>query len=436
MTSYDPGLLIVADDLSGAADSAVAFADRTDVAVLLDATEPRPTTAVLAVDTDSRYLPGPAAAARVHEALAAAGPETRVYKKIDSTLRGNIGPEVRACLDALRARRHGPCLAVLAPAFPATGRTVRDGQVLVADGTLGQPRPVDRPSLTEQLTAVGLTVELLDLDTLRGGRAAARLAIAAGRSDAVVVDALTDDDLADVLAACADLPVLLVGSGGLAHRLAAPGRVGGDATATPVSARRPADPAGPLLICVGSRSEQARAQCRAVVERLPAVGVALPAGQDGRRAAAQEVRAALRAGHDTVLCHDPELPVTPARAQEFAAALAAAARDALPLAGGLVATGGETARAVLRTVGVTHLTVEGEPAPGVVRMRTPAGLPVVTKAGAFGDEGTLLRAAHALPGHTGAPRRPALSPTAGAPHVAAGAAGPRTEPSPTGPPCP
>jgi hypothetical protein len=36
----EPGVLIIADDLSGAADSAVALADRADTVVLLDAEAP------------------------------------------------------------------------------------------------------------------------------------------------------------------------------------------------------------------------------------------------------------------------------------------------------------------------------------------------------------------------------------------------------------
>jgi 4-hydroxythreonine-4-phosphate dehydrogenase len=78
--------------------------------------------------------------------------------------------------------------------------------------------------------------------------------------------------------------------------------------------------------------------------------------------------------------------------------LAQAAAASLDRAGTLVATGGETARAVLTAAGVDRLTVLGETAPGVVRSHVaPLGLDVVTKAGAFGDPDALL---HCLTYHS------------------------------------
>ncbi|GHJ42065.1 four-carbon acid sugar kinase family protein [Streptomyces sp. TS71-3] len=430
MTPYAPVLLIVADDLSGAADTAAAFAHRAGTAVLLDPGARPAGATVVAVDTDSRYLPPGEAAARVTRALAGYGPGTRVYKKIDSTLRGAVGPEVRACLSALRDRDGVRPLAVVAPAFPATGRMVVGGRVLVDGVPLEDVRPGHVP-LAEQLASAGLAVESLGLDALRRGDGARLLAEASRRADAVVVDAVTDADLARVLPATADLPVLLVGSGGLAHHLAlpevagpepgpetagqdpTPGAVGhgpapevaGSApdpeTGTPPPASGPAGTGPPrtpppLLICVGSRTAQARSQRRALIDRLPAVAVTVGTGPGAPLAAGRALRAALLAGHHVVLSPDPREEVRPARAGQFAHALAEAAAGGLPLAGALIATGGETARAVLRAAGAGSLAVQGEPAPGVVRMRTPGGLTVVTKAGAFGTEDTLLNAARAL----------------------------------------
>jgi 4-phospho-D-threonate 3-dehydrogenase / 4-phospho-D-erythronate 3-dehydrogenase len=400
-----PDLLIVADDLSGAADSAAALADRATTVVLLDADAALPPASVLAVDTDSRYAPPVAAGARAAAAIRRGGPGTLVYKKIDSTLRGNIGPEIRACLAALDARHGRRHLAVVAPAFPATGRTVAGGRVLVA-GEPVEARHPGRVPLLAQLDAAGLTVWLLDLDELRAGDPAALLAGAVGTVDAVVVDALTADDLALTAAASSGLPVLLAGSGGLAHHLTAP--TGAHAQA-PVTAGSPV--AGPVLAVVGSRSEQAYAQCRALAAGLPAVPVAVTDGDGGTERAAGELRAALAAGRDAVVFLDPGLAVEPARAQEFAGALAQVARAGLDAAGALVATGGETARAVLLAAGVHALTVDGESEPGVVRAHTADGLTVITKAGAFGDDGTLLRTARALRGTPGLP--PAAGATAG-----------------------
>ena len=394
--SPGPEVLIVADDLSGAADSAVALAPRAATSVVLDPAAPWPRASVLAVDTDSRYLAGPDAAARVRAAVARAARDTLVYKKIDSTLRGNIGPEIAACLAALAEHRGGRRhLAVVTPAFPATGRTVLGGEVLVNGVPLSERHP-KRVPLTRQLTEAGLRVAALSRPVLQGADPAAALrTLAAEGADAVVVDAVEEQDLARLAQACIrsrpELPVLLAGSGGLAHHLPLP--------ETP-AAERPAPPpwpAGPTLVCVGSRSEVAKAQCAALVERLPAHPVPVPAGPTGPAEAAARVRAALAAGRDVVVHPDPAEPVDPARAAEVAAGLAAAARPGLDLAGTLVATGGETARAVLLAAGVSHLTVEGEREPGVALARAHDGLPVITKAGAFGDPETLLRVVRSLP---------------------------------------
>ena len=76
----------------------------------------------------------------------------------------------------------------------------------------------------------------------------------------------------------------------------------------------------------------------------------------------------------------------------FAEALAPAAHQAAAL----VATGGETARALLTRIGARTLDLAGEVEPGVPVSRMADGRPVVTKAGAFGDAGTLCRCRRAL----------------------------------------
>jgi 4-hydroxythreonine-4-phosphate dehydrogenase len=108
-------------------------------------------------------------------------------------------------------------------------------------------------------------------------------------------------------------------------------------------------------------------------------------------ATAREVRAALSTG-PTVLSPDPAAPVVRSEAASVARLLAEVAAAALPETGTLVATGGETARAVLTHAGVTRLLVLGEVEPGIVRSRVPElDLDVVTKAGAFGDADALFR---------------------------------------------
>ena len=202
-----PKLLILADDLSGAADCAVAGVRaglRSAVMLRADVGHPigYPTSAdVLALDTDTRRANAvDAAATQVAAWHALARPATRLYKKIDSTLRGNVAAEV-AALAPLAG------LAIVAPAFPAAGRTTRDGRqwlhgVAVEDTEVWRNESIGgRADLRVMLERQGLQTAVLTLDDIRAGAAALAGRLAALQADgvqAVVCDAQTDDDLAHI----------------------------------------------------------------------------------------------------------------------------------------------------------------------------------------------------------------------------------------------
>ena len=81
------------------------------------------------INTQSRGMPPEEASARFRALcrdVSAAG-RTVWFKKIDSTLRGNVGAELAALHEAL-----APCVIVCTPALPEQGRTVRGGALLVA----------------------------------------------------------------------------------------------------------------------------------------------------------------------------------------------------------------------------------------------------------------------------------------------------------------
>jgi len=124
-------LVIIADDLTGAGDSAAWLATIASVSVVLDGSGQWPDATVVAVDTDSRYLePGLAAYRTADAVLRGHALGATIFKKIDSTLRGNVAVEVRAASEALASVGDRP-LVVVAPAFPGVGRTTLDGIVHV-----------------------------------------------------------------------------------------------------------------------------------------------------------------------------------------------------------------------------------------------------------------------------------------------------------------
>ena len=120
-------LLIIADDFTGALDTGVQFAARgikTRVVVGADAALTHRNADVLVVDTETRHLPAAKAYEAVERLVRRAGHAgfTYLYKKTDSALRGNVGAELAALLNASGSRQ----LAFL-PAFPQMNRVTKNG---------------------------------------------------------------------------------------------------------------------------------------------------------------------------------------------------------------------------------------------------------------------------------------------------------------------
>src|SRR5690606_34358673 len=123
-------ILIVADDLTGALDSSVAFASRglrtlvvRDLAGIGQALSQGPD--VLALATGTRELPERDAVDMVEAMLAGIGPwPGLVFKKVDSRLKGHVLAETAAMTRLLDCRE-----TIVAPAIPDFGRLVRNGQL-------------------------------------------------------------------------------------------------------------------------------------------------------------------------------------------------------------------------------------------------------------------------------------------------------------------
>ncbi|HMZ02834.1 MAG TPA: four-carbon acid sugar kinase family protein, partial [Burkholderiaceae bacterium] len=148
---------ILADDLTGALDSATAFIGLPSVAgvpVVLDAAGPWPDAAarVAAVSTGSRDAPLADLPGLLDAAWVWLGSADIAFKKVDSLLRGNTFDEVR-----LAARSGHFDRVVFAPAFPQQGRLTVGGRLHLG-GATGEPTP--GPTLAERLGDLGLPLDL------------------------------------------------------------------------------------------------------------------------------------------------------------------------------------------------------------------------------------------------------------------------------------
>jgi uncharacterized protein YgbK (DUF1537 family) len=118
--------LIIADDFTGSNDTGVQLRKKgLDVEVLLFPTEEALDHSVV-LDTESRILPPEEAYQKV-KALTTKVAQNNdfqfIYKKIDSTLRGNIAKEIQAVMDVTQ-----PDEIIIAPAFPKIKRTTKNGR--------------------------------------------------------------------------------------------------------------------------------------------------------------------------------------------------------------------------------------------------------------------------------------------------------------------
>ncbi|HUF91117.1 MAG TPA: four-carbon acid sugar kinase family protein [Candidatus Limnocylindria bacterium] len=366
-TSFLP-LTILADDLTGACDTGALFAGGGVVPVTVWPAPARPAP-VAVVDTETRAQPAAAAAARVRT-LVAAAPRARYFKKIDSTLRGRIGAEVAALLDATGARS-----AIICPALPSEGRAVVDRVLFVGGLPVAETPVAGDPEFPARGTSSVVDLLRPDVDRplawiplaqVRAGVASLSARMVRLTGTVVVADAERDEDLDALVQAALPLatPPLLVGAAGLARALAAAlGLLRSDAEI----------PAGRRwLIVAGSAHPATRAQI-----------------------------AAARAAGLTVLAtaDEPE--------RDRAAAARLAPRGCAALAGGgydvVVVTGGETAVALYHALGAERIDLLGTPCPGLAFGHFRLGartLAVVTKAGGFGLPDLFVTLAHAHGAHT------------------------------------
>jgi D-threonate/D-erythronate kinase len=412
--------LVVADDLTGATDTGHQFAARgfeTTVRVMDDADVGR--SDVVVYDTDSRYCDEGTAADRVARAVDV-HPDAIVYKKVDSTLRGNLVAEIGAAAEATDAD-----LVLVAPAFPDTGRVTVGGVHVVegrpvAETAAGRDpdSPVADSHVPTLLGDIEYPVDHLPLTTVERGvddveghlTSLVEADTGTGRPKVVVCDAARDGHLESLAAAASRLDdtVLYVGSGGLARyvRFEPPTKRG-------------------VLGVVGSASPRTFDQLEALDERWVVVvdtdlavrdpGAAAREAADragdamGRHGVAVLTAATSTADVEGTLRAGANAGLTDAETRDrISAVLGRAARavsDAREV-DGLFATGGAVATRLLGSLGATSVRLAGrEITAGVPVSRIAdgpaAGTPFVTKAGAFGDERTIYMALVALSRHDG-----------------------------------
>lgn len=336
-------LAILADDLTGALDASAPFAARgmhVEVALTVEAIAGalRARPEVLAINLGSRERDVAVARARTTAALGALPPATRLFKKIDSRLKGHIAAE----LDVTPFKS-----ALVAPAIPSFGRIVQNGEV----------------------QGFGITSPISIRECL--GRHMER---------ATVPDTLAQDDLCEwVVRSDAAGFDLLVGARGLAEALA-------DTMTDRASARLAELPRGRALFVVGSHDPITILQ---VEELRGAFDVDYLAAPNGKVLETRPINVMIT----VVQAVQGEFPADPLQVSR------ALAKAVVPMVSKTVSTllltGGATAEAVMEEMGINRFRLAGECLPGL-GLAHAGGLYIITKSGGFGGPDTLVRIAAQL----------------------------------------
>ncbi|WP_051947817.1 four-carbon acid sugar kinase family protein [Streptomyces scabiei] len=377
-------IAILADDLTSAGDGAGPFRQAGhDARILLTtpASVPRHAAGVSAVDLGSRLLDEEAAASRTRRAAHLFAGSELLFKTMDSTLRGHVAAEVRAAWAGSRRRA-----VVIAPAFPAEGRVTVEGVQYVRGVPVHESDYARDPVHPVRCSDLAM---LFPEAVLGQPDRAAELPELIENGDLIVCSATEDGDLDRLVAAVPRLDeVLWVGSPGLAAALARRcARATGSTASLPAPARRP-------LIVVGSTNPATRRQLATLHTRTDVQGVTVSADPAPTVEALRDLTAPILTLQTPDERHTPQTAEVLARSQ--AAVVKALTEDHTVDA--LVITGGETATTVLQPLGATGIDLLDEPEPGVVRgsLTGPLPLPVLIKAGGFGDDALLLRLCHLI----------------------------------------
>lgn len=423
-----PRLAIIADDLTGALDCAAAFVtpdgEPPPFVSLRPGTEVPDECGVVSVNADSRRLPPDAAREAVRQSvdeIASSGDSLR-YVKIDSTLRGHPGLEIEVAASASAAR-----IVLVTPAFPATDRVVVGGEVLVNGIPLNETEvgqdplsPASSARVREVLSQhTDLPITEIPLKTLRSGSLVNELSRSMQDESLLPVliscDAETDLDLDSLVEAGLSLEsslqngagsVLFAGSAGLASALA---RSVGVQIAIEQD-NHPAVVSPPVLVVTASQRSLADHQIAALVDCGATDLQIIEFGNSG------SIRTD-RNRFDTVLADasgstDRNLvlravvsgdlsELTPQQVRGIADSVTSElAKIVVQLSAqrpvsGLVIIGGDTAHAILMAIEARGIVLAAEPLPGVpvgtIIGGVLDGVPIATKAGAFGDTETLVK---------------------------------------------
>jgi len=409
-------LAVIADDFTGSNDTGVQFAKKNLKTVVTtcvtEITDDIRKSDIAVFDTESRFDDKETAykkASTISKIIKENGCKL-IYKKLDSTFRGNIGAEIDGCMMGIDCN-----FAVVIPALPSNGRQTINGNVVVNGKLLSDTEIAQDPKtpvnhsyiphiLSEQcdrkISVISKVNDIIDADRVLNQLKELKTS----GTEIVIIDAETDNDLLVLAKAVSmlDYETLIVGTAGLAEFIT-------DAYKLYVHK--------PILSIVGSVSDVTRAQIEYAKEKndLCIIDLSIEELYDSDQKENKKVIISqrLKEGKDVVVRtakdkNDIKVAVEfmkdkgfdKFQTSEFIAVglgeltgnIISEQEDSL---GAIYITGGDTLIKIANHLGISGMTISKEVLPAI-----PLGrfihpkfdkIDVVTKAGAFGSEDTFSR---------------------------------------------
>lgn len=218
-------ILVIADDFTGANDTGVQFYKKGMIVDVILSPKCNINTVadVLVINTNSRAMSPEDAKNIVSSSVEKFTDVKWIYKKIDSTLRGNIGSEIEACLN------HERRVAFVCSAYPLAGRVINNGicyvngqPLLETEFSTDPKTPVFSSNVDEIISSqTKIPIIHININNLRGNKVIHIVRDILDNNEKCIIsfDAINDDDLIKISEFFESFnePSLIVGSSGLAQ---------------------------------------------------------------------------------------------------------------------------------------------------------------------------------------------------------------------------
>ncbi|HET7580277.1 MAG TPA: four-carbon acid sugar kinase family protein [Bacillales bacterium] len=417
---------MIADDLTGAGDSGIQFAVKGLETILIfngGAINDAMVADVTVMNTESRGMTGEEAYQNVYEAAALMKDSgiQHLYKKMDSTLRGNWEWEIKAVADVFQ-----PDFVIIAPAFPKMGRVTVNGRQFLNGNPIEETEmrndpktPVLESDMAKMLASqTGRPVQTITVRELRKQGRPFQDKLKTFKQNGInwlVFDAVRDEDLRTIANQMSKTNERLIwaGSAGLAEYLPEALQLNSHQKLQDKAALKSS-----VLIVAGSMSETTKKQIQALsvdpdIQTIEIDPQTIFLDEQFVKVKQKVVNNACKlisSGKDIVLysgCSDRQkqqvFQIGAAKgftkneiSNRISGQLGFLAKEIAERQSirNFVVTGGDTARSVFHFMGYTAMKLVREIEPGMPHGQIIGtnSANVVTKAGAFGSELSLIHA--------------------------------------------